>query len=217
MSPTEKLKNGVSVTPTQAPLVTYPLSLQICSASHSSWWKTDVIVLVLDISQGYSKNILMMMCYQKTPQMGIRQLLCCVKQDELWTISCLLNNSYWCLHTGGEEWNFHLLIFFLSIFQQFNWYPQPSGLEGYCRHGPGGRAGGCQTCRPHISVTGGRIFSTWSFVELSRPLVVHCHGHLHICPIWACPWAKNLSNLPQIESKLCRSHISKTAGWMYAI
>ena len=35
--------------------------------------------------------------------------------------------------------------------------PQPSGLEGYCRHGPGGRAGGraggCQTCGTHISVT----------------------------------------------------------------
>ena len=76
--------------------------------------------------------------------------------------------------------------------------PQPSGLEGYCRHGPGGRAGsracGCQTCGTHISVTAWRIFSIRSSVQLSRPLVVHCHGHLPICPIWACPWAKNLSN-----------------------
>ena len=81
--------------------------------------------------------------------------------------------------------------------------PQPCGLEGYCRQGPGGLAGGCQTCGTHISVTAWRIFSIRSFVELSRPLVVHCHGHLPICPIWACPWAKNLSNLPQIGSRLC--------------
>ena len=79
------------------------------------------------------------------------------------------------------------------------------------------RAGGCQTCRTHISVTAWRIFSIRSFVELSRPLLVHCHGHLPICPIWACPWAKNLSNLPQIGSRLCGSHISETAGWMYPI
>ena len=81
----------------------------------------------------------------------------------------------------------------------------------------GGLAGGCQTCGTHISVTDWRIFSIRSFVELSRPLVVHCHGHLPICPIWACPWAKNLSNLPQIGSRFCGSHISETAGWMYPI
>ena len=90
--------------------------------------------------------------------------------------------------------------------------PQPSVLEGYCCHGLGGRAGGlaggCQTCRTHIFVTAWRIFSIRSFVELSRPLVVHCHGRLPICPIWAFPWAKNLSNLPQIGSRLCGSHIS---------
>ena len=95
--------------------------------------------------------------------------------------------------------------------------PHPSGLEGYCRQGPGGLAGGCQTCGTHISVTAWRIFSIQSFVELSRPLVVHCHGHLPTCPIWACPWAKNLSNLPQIGSRLCGSHISETAGWMYPV
>ena len=80
----------------------------------------------------------------------------------------------------------------------------------------GGRAGGCQICGTHISVTAWRIFSIRSSVELSRPLVVHCHGHLPICPIWACPWAKN-SNFPQIGSRLCGSHISETAGWMYPI
>ena len=103
--------------------------------------------------------------------------------------------------------------------------PQPFGLEGYCRHGSGGwmggraggRAGGCQTCGTHISVTAWRIFSIRSSMELSRPVVVHCHGNLPICPIWACPWAKNLSNLPQIGSRLCGTHISETAGWIYPI
>ena len=92
--------------------------------------------------------------------------------------------------------------------------PQPFGLEAYCHHGVGGRL---PNCRTHIFVTACQIFSIWSSVELSRPLVVHCHSHLPICPIWACPWAKNLSNLPQIGSKLCGTHISETAGWIYTI
>ena len=99
--------------------------------------------------------------------------------------------------------------------------PQPFGLEGYCRHGSGGRAGGraggCQTCGTLISVTAWRIFSIPSSMELSRPVVVPCNGHLPICPIWACPWAKNLSNFPQIGSRLCGTHISETAGWIYPI
>ena len=33
-----------------------------------------------------------------------------------------------------------------------------------------------------------------SFMDLSRPVVVHCHSCLPICPIWVCPWAKNLSS-----------------------
>ena len=81
----------------------------------------------------------------------------------------------------------------------------------------GGWAGGCQTCGTHISVTAWWIFSVRSSMELSRPVVVHCHAHTPICPIWACPWAKNLSNLPQIGSRLCGSHISETAGWIYPI
>ena len=81
----------------------------------------------------------------------------------------------------------------------------------------GGQAGGCQTCGTHISVTAWWIFSVQSSMELSRPVVVHCHAHLPICPIWACPWAKNLSNLPQIGSRLCGSHISETARWIYPI
>ena len=95
--------------------------------------------------------------------------------------------------------------------------PSPFGLEGYCRHGSGGRAGSCQICGTHICVTAWRIFSIRSSVELSRPVVVHCYGHLPICPIWACPWAKNLSNLPQIGSRLCGTHISEIAGWIYPI
>ena len=43
----------------------------------------------------------------------------------------------------------------------------------------GRRAGGCQTCGTHISVTAWRIFSIRSSVELSRPVGVHCHGHRH--------------------------------------
>ena len=31
-------------------------------------------------------------------------------------------------------------------------------------------------------------------MDSSRPVVVQCHSYLPICPIWACPWAKNLSN-----------------------
>ena len=53
-----------------------------------------------------------------------------------------------------------------------------------------GRAGGCQTCGTHISVTAWWIFSIRSSVELFRPVVVHRHGYLPICPIWTCPWAK---------------------------
>ena len=81
----------------------------------------------------------------------------------------------------------------------------------------GGRAGGCQTCGTHISVTAWWIFSVRSSMELSRPVVMHCHAHLSICPIWACPCAENLSNLPQIGSRLCGSHISETDGWIYPI
>ena len=75
----------------------------------------------------------------------------------------------------------------------------------------------CQTCGTHISVTPWRIFSILSSVELSRPVVVHCHGRLPLCPVWACPLAKNLSNLAQIGSKLCGTHISETAEWNYPI
>ena len=97
-------------------------------------------------------------------------------------------------------------------------YFYPSALRaGGVLSSRSGRAGGCQTCGTHISVTAWCSFTVRSSVELSRPVVVHCHGHLPICPIWACPWAKNLSNLAQIGSRLCGTHISETAGWIYPI
>ena len=45
-------------------------------------------------------------------------------------------------------------------------------------------------------------------MELSRHVVVHCHGHLSICPIWTGPWTKNLSNLAQIGSGSRHRHRS---------
>ena len=109
-----------------------------------------------------------------------------------------------------SQWNIMTVILLLSFY--------PSALRaGGVFSSQSGWAGGCQTCGTHILVTAGRIFSIQSSVELSRPLVVHCHGHLPICPIWACPWAKNLSNLAQIGSSLCGMQISETAGWIYPI
>ena len=31
-------------------------------------------------------------------------------------------------------------------------------------------------------------------MDLSRPVVVHRHSYLPICPKWACTWARNLAN-----------------------
>ena len=107
-------------------------------------------------------------------------------------------------------------LFTLKIGQKSGFYPSALRAGGVLSS-RSGRAGGCQTCGTHISVTAWWIFSIRSSVELSRPVGVHCHGHMPICPIWACPWAKNLSNLPQIGSRLCGTHISETAGWIYPI
>ena len=103
------------------------------------------------------------------------------------------------------------LYFYIKI-------PIPGGLRaGGVLLSWSGPVGGCQTCGTHISVTAWWIFSVQSSVEFSRPVVVHRHGHLPICPIWACPWTKNLSNLAQIGSRLCGTHISDTAGWIDSI
>ena len=78
-----------------------------------------------------------------------------------------------------------------------------------------GRAGSCQICGTHISLTTRLIFCVQRSVELSRSVVVHCHDHLPICPIWACPWAKNFSNLPKIKSRLCeRISLKPLDGFM---
>ena len=55
-----------------------------------------------------------------------------------------------------------------------------------------------------ISVTAEWIYPIWSFMELSRPVFVHCHSFLPICSIWACPWAKNF-----------RQHLGQTLGNPY--
>ena len=61
--------------------------------------KNKVTGLVLDVGQGYSSNIPVTMCNEKTPQMGMSQLLYEDKMNS--TIRCLLNNR--CLYMGGEE------------------------------------------------------------------------------------------------------------------
>ena len=122
-------------------------------------------------------------------------------------------------HSNAFCWSNNLFIMIVPCVG-YSFYPSALRAGGVLssRFGrAGGRAGGCQTCGTHISVTAWRIFSIRSSMELSRPVVVHCHGNLPICPVWACPWAKNLSNLPQIGSRLCGTHISETAGWIYPI
>ena len=98
----------------------------------------------------------------------------------------------------------------------------PSALEGYCRHGPGGRvggwaggrAGGCQTCGTHISVTAWWIFSIRSSVELSRPVFVHPHGHL---PHMGLPMGQKLVKSGSTWARFCGTHISETPGWICTI
>ena len=110
---------------------------------------------------------------------------------------------------------------FFSCDQTALWMVQssfhPSVRHTFLPLSPPGWRGIVTVRAGHISVTDRRIFSIRSSVELSRPLFVYCHGHLPDCPIWACWWAKNLSNLPQIGSRLCGSHISEITGWMYPI
>ena len=106
----------------------------------------------------------------------------------------------------------------------------PSGWRGIVvTVRAGGRAGGCQTCGTHISVTAWRIFSIRSSVELSRPVVVHCHGHLPMrystFKIW--PWKSKVKAMVEVKVqshkvgvtsyRLCGTHISETAGSIYPI
>ena len=81
-------------------------------------------------------------------------------------------------HTRGQGWG------------QYHFYPS---IVITVRAGgwASGQAGGCQTCGTHISVTAWWIFSVRSSVELSRPVVVHCHGHLPLCPYGLAHGPKN--------------------------
>ena len=90
-------------------------------------------------------------------------------------------------HNGRVRW----ILGFLPLSPPA-WGWGGGGVLSWC-----GRAGGCQTGGTHISVTAQWILSIRISVELSRPLAVHWHGHLPICPIWTCPWAKNLSSSTQ--------------------
>ena len=122
--------------------------------------------------------------------------------------------DYWIFSSGKHFCGRLRLSFCLCGYHSFLPLSPPGWRGIVVTVRAGGRAGGCQTCGTHISVTAWWIFSIRSSVELSRPVVVHRHGHLPICPKWACPWPKNLSNLVQIGSRLCGTHISETAGWI---
>ena len=126
-----------------------------------------------------------------------------------WMLACWIG-------LGNKSIYLHFISFVDTRPQNFAFYPSALRAGGVLSS-RFGRAGSCQTCGTHISITAWRMFSIRSSVELSTPVVVHCHGHLPICPIWACPWAKNLSNLSQIGSRLCGTHISETAAWIYPI
>ena len=52
-------------------------------------------------------------------------------------------------------------------------------------------------------------------MDLSGPVVVHCHSYLPICPIWVCPWAQNLSNQAALGPDFAEPF--ETAGWIYII
>ena len=121
-----------------------------------------------------------------------------------------ISKSNWRLNVHKHD-AFSIISFYPSA-------PRAGGVLSSWSGRAGGWVGGCQTCGTHISVTACRIFSIRSSVESSRPVGVHCHGHMPICPIRACPWAKNLAtNWPQIGSRLCGMHMSETAGWIYPI
>ena len=54
-------------------------------------------------------------------------------------------------------------------------------------------------------------------MDLSGPVVVHCHSYLPIRPVWVCPWAKKLVKSGNTWARLCGTHIFETAGWIYTI
>ena len=56
-------------------------------------------------------------------------------------------------------------------------------------------------------------------MELSRPVhvVVQRHSNLLVCPIWNCPWTRNLSNQVPFGSRLYATLISETTRWIYIV
>ena len=120
-----------------------------------------------------------------------------IAEDQYWLIQCLVMRWYTTMRY------YHFLISNLYYHSALRDGGVMSSWPGRVAGRAGGRGAGrpgCQTCRTCISVTAWWIFPIRSSVEF--------------CPIWACPWAKNLSNLAQIWSRLCRMHISETAGWI---
>ena len=53
-------------------------------------------------------------------------------------------------------------------------------------------------------------------MDLSRPVVVQRHSYLPICPIWACPWAKNLSNEAALGSDFAEPISLKPLDGLYS-
>ena len=83
---------------------------------------------------------------------------------------------FW-LRETGQIWGF----FFIHSWIEFRFTPfyHLALRAGGVLSSRFGRAGDCQTCRTHMSVTAWWIFSIRSSVELSRPVVVHWPGLNH--------------------------------------
>ena len=71
---------------------------------------------------------------------------------------------------------------------------------------------GYRLCGTHVSETDRQINSIRSFMQLSWPVIVQCQCNLPICPIWACPWATNLSNHIPLVSNFARHIYLKQLG-----
>ena len=115
-------------------------------------------------------------CYIGPRYNGTRMCFCLIFTDKL-LLSKARVNSFFAIQ-------FQFQYMYLDCQFQFLFTPQPSGLEGYCCHGPGGRAAA-------------------KLAELSKPVVVHRHGHLPIGPIWV-RWMV-LAHL-RWQSTYCHTH-----------
>ena len=62
------------------------------------------------------------------------------------------------------------------------------------------------------------FWNRWTNILHSKFYVMDSgFGHLPICPIWACSWAKNLSNMVPTGSRLGGMHITETAEQIFSI